>query len=1242
MFFLSLLFAGVLKNNIVLQTMFDKLYLPTRIRAAPNGQVFITQKAGRILVYPNIDTPTPTLVADLKNHVFSFQDHALSGIAIDNQYPAKPYIYVIYSADADYGDYRGVPKYQSNCGNGVRCLNYRRIARLTLANNVMTKFDVIWESGCSVSYSHVNGGLEMLSNGGLAATVGDLAFYEMMDYGQADFCPPTDPNDPNNQFKKGGFRSQYDGTPGGKLLYVPPSQLQASLDASLLTTADRQARMMINPVHIGKGLRNPWSLTYNKELELLIVSVVGWNTYEWINIFPSPLNPTYDANKIGNSGWPCYEGGWQNNDYTNFNKANNYVCNNLIDFQRPDLVTRHAQQFGDTQLRNQGQSSITGALVYSPANKYPAQWNNALFYCDFAWGYMWMVPNNLYGQQYSNTAKNSAIALVDAPGMIDLVQIDGFIYITNINENAIYRLVSTEFPLPPIVNLKCTVDHGPLPLQINCDANARDVMGNPIQYEWDFGLGYTVGQATFSKLFTLKQVMTLKLRVKAGALTTIKSTTIAPGYFTTNTIKVLLNDQPATPQSTWKVGDKIDYSVETKDELGQLVTTTQIVSQLFHCYPPVCSLRNNLQSNDCHIHTINTWTLKGTTTMPDHEFPSRAQLVATSTHPISLLSDVTKLEVYPEKIPLLLQTSPSDIELLGLASPLCTTSTIPGLYCIHYYIQNGAVAVTAPLRTTLPSTVSSTANNVRTIQVYQFSKWVSNSTALQSQLGNQLSSNQLDFMLTMPNIELTAYYTSTLWTFTNAASTIQKYAQLPQLHTISFTWIGQSDYYLIEYTSPSNNVPKYVITTLNSYTFTNLDYCEQLTALVYGVTGNQLSLPTAPLTSKAYCTGPNLCPTSQCIPYSITIHDFSTGNVNNLNRYWESKCGGQQQNNQLLVNPVPNCYWYTLLYDQYCYDASTMTHLEFTITANSRFSVRLDLRSNDCADNGPGSVNLPIANYLVSPTLVRIPLASFNVNLSKLKAIAFDQYTSPQVGFGNIKFIRMCDCATPATSFLAVDTVNKISGLSDTINAQLQVTNTIKVTPTQIGGYWYTLLNIEQPVLKCFDASIYTHLQILVRNGDGSIYLDTRDMACQEGFGSSLQLKLSDYAVGNQLVRIPLRDFKVPLKTLKALVIVPLNNNGIEFDTITLVKMDCQLPCTMTIVGQSSQLLGTNSLQLPITHTMLMATQVLNKLMMVPLSTTSQYNIWVFEEPQEVSPVMVSAQFIKEPLIVRVFKPPVP
>ncbi|MDQ3347926.1 MAG: PQQ-dependent sugar dehydrogenase, partial [Acidobacteriota bacterium] len=128
------------ENSIVL----SGLTSPTAVRFSPDGRIFVAEKSGLLKVFDGLQDTSPTVFADLRTSVHNYWDRGLLGLAVDPDFPVRPYVYVLYTRDAAIGGMAprwGQPGQTSDpCPGGTTtgCVVSGRLARLEAAGNVMT------------------------------------------------------------------------------------------------------------------------------------------------------------------------------------------------------------------------------------------------------------------------------------------------------------------------------------------------------------------------------------------------------------------------------------------------------------------------------------------------------------------------------------------------------------------------------------------------------------------------------------------------------------------------------------------------------------------------------------------------------------------------------------------------------------------------------------------------------------------------------------------------------------------------------------------------------------------------------------------------------------------------------------------------------------------------------------------------------------------------------------------------
>ena len=79
---------------------FTGLDQPISMQFSQDGRVFVAEKSGIIKVFDGMGDTTPTTFADLRTQVHNYWDRGLMSLALHPNFPATPYAYVYYVADA--------------------------------------------------------------------------------------------------------------------------------------------------------------------------------------------------------------------------------------------------------------------------------------------------------------------------------------------------------------------------------------------------------------------------------------------------------------------------------------------------------------------------------------------------------------------------------------------------------------------------------------------------------------------------------------------------------------------------------------------------------------------------------------------------------------------------------------------------------------------------------------------------------------------------------------------------------------------------------------------------------------------------------------------------------------------------------------------------------------------------------------------------------------------------------------
>ncbi len=661
--------ASTTLNGFSDTNVWTGMTLPTSLRFAPDGRVFVAEKSGIIKVFDSISDTTPTVFADLKTDVDDYWDRGLLGMTLDPNFPASPYVYALYARDAIPGG--SSPRWNDVCltqpgPNTDGCLVSGRLVRLTMGSGgVSTSQKILIDGWCQQFPSHSIGDLRFGADGALYVTGGDGASFNAADYGQyggttgvtdvpknpcgdppggqgATLTPPT--------ARGGALRAQSIRRPtgdpvllNGSLLRVDPATGDALSNNPRFSSTDANARRIV-----AHGFRNPFRFTIRPGTSEPWIGDVGWTDWEEIDRIVDPLAAT-----IANAGWPCYEGNGQQGGYKALNLD---LCASLYTtptgLLTPYYTYSHGSQVVPGEVCQSGSSSISGITFYQGGN-YPASYTNGLFFADHSRNCIWFMragsnglPDKNQISTFISTASNP-VDLETGP--------NGDLFYVDFEGGNIHRVTYASGNQAPTAVIGASPASGPSPLLVNLDGTgSTDPEGSALTYAWDLDDDGQYDDSTASKptvTFTTAGTHTVRLRVTDAGLAT---GTASRPILVDDALPTPVIDTPAAGL-TWKVGDLISFTGHATDGQGNALPASGLSWALViqHC------------PSNCHTHSIQTWTgvAGGSFAAPDHDYPSYLELTLTATDASSRQASTT-LRLDPRTVNLTFQSNPSGLSLV--------------------------------------------------------------------------------------------------------------------------------------------------------------------------------------------------------------------------------------------------------------------------------------------------------------------------------------------------------------------------------------------------------------------------------------------------------------------------------------------------------------------------------------------------------------------------------------------------
>ncbi len=663
--------AATLPQGFQDEVVLSGLDLPTNVEFSDDGRVFVAEDNGLIRVFDSLSDPTPTIFANLRTQVNSYHDRGLLGLALDPDFPTKPYVYVLYTYDAPIGG--TAPRWGDECPTPPGpttdgCVVSGHLSRLEADGNSMTgPEDVLIEDWCQQYPSHSAGDLEFGADGALYVSNGDGASYTFTDYGQGGggSGSPTPKNpcgDPpagvggtqaSPTAEGGALRSQDLRTGGdpatldGAILRVDPDTGAALPDNPLYSRADPNARRII-----AYGMRNPFRFTLRPGTNELWLGDVGWRRWEEINRIANTTDSI-----VENFGWPCYEGRERQGGYDG---ANLNLCENLYGTTNavtpPFFTYRHNNPVVAGETCPDAGSATSGLAFYG-GGSYPNRYDGALFFADYSRGCIWVMEEGANGQPDPTTLTNFATG---ASTPVDLeIGPNGDIFYADIGGDSIHRIRYFDANQPPIARATASPTNGPTPLTVNFDGTgSSDPDGDSLSYAWDLDGDGQYDDSTAPKpAYTYSAAGNYDVKLRVTDARGTSDTLDEPLRISAGNTPPAANIGSPSSTLRWKVGDTISFSGSATDQEDGALAGSRLSWSLIldHC---------SGSGGNCHEHPLQEFpgVPDGSFVAPDHEYPAYLELRLTATDRGGL-TDTESVRLDPKTTELSFQSNPTGLRL---------------------------------------------------------------------------------------------------------------------------------------------------------------------------------------------------------------------------------------------------------------------------------------------------------------------------------------------------------------------------------------------------------------------------------------------------------------------------------------------------------------------------------------------------------------------------------------------------
>jgi glucose/arabinose dehydrogenase len=422
---------------------------PTAFAYAPDGRIFVAEKAGRLKV---IDNGLTSTVLDINQEVNGVGDRGLIGLVLDPNFAQNGRIFLSYSVEVEPGT-PDRDNFNSPASGRLISIQIDRAGRNVV--DLSTR-KVLFEGLDHTIASHSVGDIDFDNQGNLLFTWGDGGFDR-----DRNRLKAQDPN--ANE---------------GKLFRINPDTgfgvAQNGLYDANNPNSTRSKVMAL-------GIRNSFRFSVDRPTGDIYLGEVSDGGPEEVNVIRG------NQTGVVNLGWPYYQ------DNVPLTPDTTYGTPPAgFTYQRAFTTIPRPSRPDDYQ-------AISGGQVYR-GDRYPDAYKGRYFFGDFG-----------QNQLYTAAADGSALNFKDKGNFSQPVDIhlgpDGYLYILSLIGGRLERLVykdgNTTTNVAPITVANPNVTAGVGSLTVNFSSTgSRDPEGQALTYGWDFDGNGAIDSTAANPSFT--------------------------------------------------------------------------------------------------------------------------------------------------------------------------------------------------------------------------------------------------------------------------------------------------------------------------------------------------------------------------------------------------------------------------------------------------------------------------------------------------------------------------------------------------------------------------------------------------------------------------------------------------------------------------------------------------------------------------------------------------------------------
>ena len=619
---------------------------------APDGRIFVAEKAGRVRVVQPNGTLRTTPVLDIRNKVNHYSDRGMLGIEVDRDFATNGYVYLLYvyelnplNPDQDGPMTSRLTRIKVNADNTVQSTStpdnpetvilgtaYSQPCPLSDNNVDCIPADYKWHAIGTVKSDPADGTL-WVGNGDTHASSVDAARWRPYD----------------------------EGSLAGKIMHIDRNG--RGLADHPFCPADANLEHVCTKIY-AKGFRNPFRFTLRPG-KGPVVGDVGDVRQEEVDLIKPGKN----------YGWPCYEGTARHPVYDDYQQ-----CQQLYAKEG----TAEGAVAPTWTFPNDDGAAVVAGPVYQGAN-YPADMRGDIFVGDYVNGTVKRLDidadDRVTGVSDFATEWGAGVDFEAMPGHGDIAWLDPW---GGTGGDGIKRFSYAGGNGIPVPRATATPTSGPAPLTVQFDGSgSTDPEGTALTYDWDFGDGTPHSNlAKPSHTYQAGGSYTAKLTVDDGL-----------GRNPSTTVAIQVGNNTAPTASITAPADESGY----RD--GQAVNVTATGSDAEDGTLPESAFEWQVRlHHGSHMHAFATLTGRSAsfTTATDHDADSYYEIQLKVTDSGGLTTTKTA-DVRPETVQLTLESSPGGAPLSydgqpDATAPITRTAAIgykPSISAADSFVSGG-------------------------------------------------------------------------------------------------------------------------------------------------------------------------------------------------------------------------------------------------------------------------------------------------------------------------------------------------------------------------------------------------------------------------------------------------------------------------------------------------------------------------------------------------------------------------